>query len=394
MIRAKEIAVLGALILLLYFALAYGIYSSVTSRELGANDFFSRWEGARALFLRGENPYSDQVTREIQMGMYGRLARPDEDQVAFAYPLYSAFVAIPFIGLPYVQAQALWMAFLVLAIAAAAVSLAQSNQATRPHFLALFFLGALVFYPSIRAIFNGQYAIVSFFCIALAIAFVAAHHDIAAGVFIALSTVKPQTALFLAPVMVFWALRNQRRNIVISAGVVFVGLVTASLLLVPTWFFDFGQGLLRYNEYEPIGPPLQIVIDVLVGDPAWRMPILAASLIALIGWMIWRLVRTIDASWRNFLPTLGLGAIVTTIWAGRIGSSDQVLLLIPLLGWLSDWVRQGKIAWAFIGSLIILILPWFVFLMTLRGNAENIGVSLILPFLSLAIYFWQGSRVH
>ncbi len=394
MTRAKEIAAIGALTLLLYFALAYGIYSNVTSRALGANDFYSRWEGARALFLRGENPYSDTVTREIQMGMYGRLARPDEDQVAFAYPLYSAFVAIPFIGLPYAQAQATWMALLVLAIAGAVISLAQSVQPTRPFFLALFLLGALVFYPSVRAIFNGQYAIVSFFCIALAIAFVAAHRDIAAGVFIALSTVKPQTALFIAPVMVFWAMRNQRRNIVNSAAVAFAGLVIGSLFFVPTWISDFMQGLRHYNEYEPIGPPLQIVIDALVGDPAWRMPILVASLIALIGWMIWRIARMIDTSWENFLPTLGLVAIVTTIWAGRIGSSDQVLLLIPLFGWLNDWVRRGKLAWAILGSLIILILPWLVFLMTLRGNAENIGVSLILPFLSIALYLWQSSHVE
>lgn len=391
---SKEIAVLGALTLLLYFVLAYGIYASVTSRSLGANDFFSRWEGTRALFLRGENPYSETVTREIQMGMYGRLARPDEDQVAFAYPLYSAFVAIPIIGLPYAQAQAMWMAFLTLAIAGAVISLAQSFQATRPSVLVLIVIGALGFYPTVRAIFNGQYAIVSFFCIALAIAFVAAHQDIAAGVFIALSTVKPQTALFLAPVMVFWALRNHRWNIVISAVVIFAGLVVASLLLVPTWLYDFGLGLLRYNEYEPIGPPLQIVIDALVRDQVWRMPILIASLMALIGWVIWQISRTIDKAWEKFLSALGLVAIVTTIWAGRIGSSDQVLLLLPWLGWLNDWLRKRKIAWAILGSLAILILPWSIFLATLRGNAENVGVSLILPFLSLAVYLSQRNHAE
>jgi glycosyl transferase family 87 len=391
--RVTEIVALAALVLVFYFALAYGIYSTVTSHMLGANDFYSRWEGARALFLRGENPYSDAVTREIQLGMYGRLALPTEDQVAFAYPLYSALVALPFIGMPYAPAQAMWMAFLTFAIAAASICLAQCYQATRPRQVALFVLGALLFYPSVRAIFNGQYAVVSFFCIALAIIFIASGHDVAGGVFAALSTVKPQTSLFLAPAIVVWGARNQRWRIVVSSAAVFAFLLITPIVLVPTWVFDFLQALRHYNEYEPVGPPLQIVIDSLVVDTAWQGAILALGLTVLVGWMVWRVARTIDFAWKDFLPTLGLVAIVTTIWAGRIGSSDQVLLLIPWAGWVNNWWRQGRMASAILGSLVVLILPWAVFLATLRGNAENVSVSLILPFLSLAVYLWQQARV-
>ena len=86
-------AVLGLLVL--YGALAFGIYNGLTRTTLGANDFYSRWVGARALFVQGKNPYSDEVTREIQLGMYGRLARPEEDQAAFAYPLFAAYAAAP-----------------------------------------------------------------------------------------------------------------------------------------------------------------------------------------------------------------------------------------------------------------------------------------------------------
>src|SRR5262245_57526620 len=76
------------LVVILYVALAFGIYNGLTRQQLGANDFYSRWIGARALVLRGQNPYAAEVTQEIQIGMYGQLARPDQDQVAFAYPLY------------------------------------------------------------------------------------------------------------------------------------------------------------------------------------------------------------------------------------------------------------------------------------------------------------------
>jgi len=58
-----------------------------TSRFPGANDFFSRWEGARVFWQKGLSPYSREATLSIQIGMYGRPARPDEDQVLFAYPI-------------------------------------------------------------------------------------------------------------------------------------------------------------------------------------------------------------------------------------------------------------------------------------------------------------------
>src|SRR6266403_5151881 len=60
------------------------------------SDLYPRWLGARELLLRGRDPYSAEVTREIQAGYYGRpldSSRPDDpkDEQAFAYPLYVAF---------------------------------------------------------------------------------------------------------------------------------------------------------------------------------------------------------------------------------------------------------------------------------------------------------------
>ncbi|MEJ2211761.1 MAG: hypothetical protein P8129_22375, partial [Anaerolineae bacterium] len=77
---------------------ALGVYATkvtYTSRYPGANDFYSRWVGGCTLLREGLNPYSDEVTLRIQQGMYGRPALPDEDQVAFAYPLYSLLFFFP-----------------------------------------------------------------------------------------------------------------------------------------------------------------------------------------------------------------------------------------------------------------------------------------------------------
>ena len=56
------------------FAATRGIPRGVLS------DLFPRWLGARELLLHGRDPYSDQVTREIQVGYYGRPLDPNRPQ--------------------------------------------------------------------------------------------------------------------------------------------------------------------------------------------------------------------------------------------------------------------------------------------------------------------------
>ena len=57
------------------------------------SDLYPRWLGARELLLHHRDPYSPEVTREIQIGYYGRPldpSRPQDprDQQGFAYPAY------------------------------------------------------------------------------------------------------------------------------------------------------------------------------------------------------------------------------------------------------------------------------------------------------------------
>lgn len=87
------------------------------------SDMFPRWLGARELLLRGRDPYSAEVTREIQAGYYGHPlnpSRPDDpkDEQRFAYPVYVVFVLAPTVGLPFeiVQRGFFWI-FLLITIA-------------------------------------------------------------------------------------------------------------------------------------------------------------------------------------------------------------------------------------------------------------------------------------
>ncbi len=74
------------------------------------SDLYPRWLGTRELLLHGRDPYSSELTREIQAGYYGRAldpTRPNDprDQQGFAYPVYVVFLLAPTITLPFVTVQ-------------------------------------------------------------------------------------------------------------------------------------------------------------------------------------------------------------------------------------------------------------------------------------------------
>src|SRR6202045_3352812 len=70
------------------------------------SDLYPRWLGARELLLHKRNPYSPEITQEIQTGYYGRPldpSRPDDprDEQRFAYPVYVVFLRAATISLAF-----------------------------------------------------------------------------------------------------------------------------------------------------------------------------------------------------------------------------------------------------------------------------------------------------
>src|SRR5450631_1222389 len=108
--------------------------AAVHNRPRGnLSDLYPRWLGARELLRHGRNPYSPEITREIQQGYYGRPldpSRPDDpkDQQGFAYPVYVVFLLAPTVDLPFETVQT---AFRWLLIALAAVSVCLWLRALR-----------------------------------------------------------------------------------------------------------------------------------------------------------------------------------------------------------------------------------------------------------------------
>src|SRR3979411_1343310 len=81
--------------------------------ERNLSDLFPRWLGTRELLLNGRDPYSPEITREIQRGYYGRpidssRATDPIDEQRFAYPLFVVFLLAPTISLPFTVVKSLF----------------------------------------------------------------------------------------------------------------------------------------------------------------------------------------------------------------------------------------------------------------------------------------------
>ena len=379
------------LVVAVYLLLAYGTYSLFTSQIPSGNDFYPRWRGTRALIREGRDPYSDEMTLEIQQGMYGRPAREDEDQVAFAYPLYVALLVLPFSFFPYPQAQALWMSFLVLLTVAAMMIMLRTID-WRPSPVGLFSLSVwfLLFYPTARTILLGQFSIVVLALLVLVLWATQRGHPILAGCCLALTTIKPQMVFLLVPFLLLTALRWKNYKAVVAFFALMGILVLLSSFVLPTWLPSFITGLGRYQAYTSIyregRSPLGVVISYVLPSRLSSWATLLASL-ALMGYLLHVWIRSLMGR-GDACQALFLAIIVTLLVPAQTGTTNQVVLLLPLTYWLYQW--RGSLLATLSLSSVLLVGPWILFLSTFwQRNGEHAIMAAMLPLLTLAI-LWRN----
>lgn len=371
-----------------YLLTAYGAYLAFTTRIPSGNDFFSRWMGGRALLLEGKDPYSEEVTLQIQLGMYGRPQAADKDQVAFAYPLYVIFTFLPLIPLSYAQAQALWMAALVyLVLGTVIITLQSIGDKPQGLALAALALGSVLFYPAGRGIILGQFAILVLFLLTLAWWSIRRGQDGAAGALLALSTIKPQMVIFVILFILLWAAVHKRWRIIIGFSLSMLGLFIASTLLLPDWLPKFLQAVADYQAYtsyytgnrSPIGLGIAALFP---GAEYWPTIILS---LALAGYTLFTWYRALGDGVSRLWQAVGVTSVATLLIPIQTGSTNQVLLLWPLLFWLSRWEKHGwgrHFAAAVLGALLV-VLPWAFFLNTVVGYKEHPLMALPIPLFAL-----------
>ncbi len=392
--RVKAFSVIAS-ILIVYLLLAYGAYSVFTSQIASGNDFYPRWRGTRALIMEGRDPYSKEVTLEIQEGVYGRPARADEDQVAFAYPLYVSFLLLPFSFFSYPYAQALWLSTLICLSSGAVILILRTvDWQPAPAALITLSMWCLFFYPTARSLVLGQLSILILALVALALWAIEQGWDFLAGGSLALATIKPQMVFLLIPFLLLSSLTRRRYRVLLGFLAGMGILLLLSWLALPTWMRSFVTNLGQYQAYTTLyrggRSPLGVLADYLLPPHLSSTATLLISLL-LLGYLISEWVRVFTPHGSTFRALL-LTIIATLLIPAETGTSNQVLLLLPVVYWLSQSSKKPWPAVSLFG--VLLVGPWLLFLLTVQGNLEHPIMSPVLPLVTLATLGWSRKETH
>ena len=282
------------------------------------SDLYPRWLGAQKLLWEGSNPYSAGVTAAIQQGFYGRTLTPTDayqDQQGFAYPLYIVFLLAPLTVFPFEVIWPLALIGLLLLLAGSILwwITALDWNLDRPSRWMLVLCGCSL-YPAIRMLYLQQLSGLVIALLAGAAVCIVRRRYEPAGMLLACALIKPQVSGLVVAWLVLWAAshRPERSGLLRGFGVTIFLLLAGSFLLLPGWFNDWLQALIRYRQYAPGTTLLEV----------WLPPAIALGLLVILGGLLllaaWRARRAAPPGSLTFSVSLAL-------------TSAYSLLLIP--GW-------------------------------------------------------------
>ena len=379
---------LASLFILLLVALeSYMVYTVYATQFASTADFFSRWYGAKELIFHGRNPYSSNVETETQITMFGAARAADQDQVNFAYPLYTIYLFWPLTFVSYPWAQAIWIVILQFALLGS-IGLLFNLVGWKPPTLLLTatILWSLFFYSAGRAIMLGQFSVVVFLCLTIAIWGLINGHDKLAGAILPLTTIKPQMVFLVIPLMLLWAWRQKRWSFIIAFAVSGGSLFLTSLLWLPDWPLHFINVALAYTDYVNHGAPLEnLTAHFLPTLDHLLNPLLTILLLLLLLWQ-WGLAFTTQAD--SLLWVINITLLISNLIAFRSATTNHVVLYLAIF---ILFKRLSPAHWKIVTvQLVSLVGLWVLFATTIdTARADNFEAPFMHGFLPaiLLVYF-------
>ena len=389
--------VIGFLVLsVVFIVLVVAVHQLFTTKTPGANDFYSRWKGAQLFWQEGIDPYSPEAGEAIQMGMYGRPARPDEDQVLFVYPFYTAFLLIPLVGLSYDWAQAVWLVAVMFSLIGGIIlCLRLVKWQMSPWLLGVALLWSVIFHNSARTIILGQFAALIFLWLAGSLWALKRERDILAGILLALTTIKPQMSFLIIPALLLWAGGQRRWRFVGGFTAAMAALFGLSLCLLPGWLAEFIAQVSAYPGYTITGSPIWVLTGYYFPQLGRPVEIGLSALALLLLLVQWRRLPRITAVADDLLLITGFTLIVTNLIVVRTATTNYVIMYIPLIWGLkhvSDRLPRANL-WLVLFFFMSGVGGWALFLATIKGDLEHPVNYLPLPSFLLILLWWAGNRV-
>lgn len=363
--------------------------NEMTGRYRYGGDFYPIWLSGRELLFHGVNPYTAEMTRAIQIGLFGRpmdrrRTDPPADFRAFAYPLYADLLAVPLLPLSFEAVRIvlglllppLTAAGLILWLHAFSLRLSANGLAVA---VGLF----LVSYPVLEGLYALQAGLLIAVALALAVASIVRGRMFLAGILLAAGSVKPQVVWLVALWLLLWAASDwiTRKGLVLGFCSAMVVLFAGSQLILPGWLGGWWHSLAGYSHYT-VPALTELVLGKFLGMG------LALALLALAAALCWRM-RHEKANSESFSLTVSFVLAVTVILEPYGGAVYDHVILVPAIAWLAfrrAEILNGSLPMRVLALIAIFAIGWQwilacgVAVMSLVSSIpENSPAVLVLP---------------
>lgn len=331
------------------------------------NDFYQVWLTSRCLTRC--NPYSEEMTRRIQIGLYGRPLNPNlrtdpKDRRSFPYPFFADLLFWPVSQTPFAPTRVVIV--IVLGILTA-ISLLLWMQALgwQPGWMGVGFglCALLSSYPALEGLYAAQIGLLVAFLFAASILALRRNNLLLSGCLMAFTTLKPQVMLLAIVYIFLWSLQDWRTRRRFWAGwlMTMLVLVGSALMVWPQWIRYWLSVVIAYHGYTP--PPILIeFLKAPLGDFAARagtiLIVVLLSGTAVLMWQRRSVVAKSDEFWLTLSIVLGISTIA--LLPGQ-AIYDHVLLVPGVLllardwpNWSGTWIFNS-LRWA---GACMLIWPW------------------------------------
>jgi len=367
------------------------------------SDLYPRWLGARELLLHHRDPYRSEITREIQIGYYGRPLDPTlpadpKDQQGFAYPVYVVFLLASTVTLPFPAVQAGFRWFLVALTVVTVLmwlrTLRWRLSLTTTAILILLTLGS---FQALQGIKLQQLSLLVGGLVAACALMLNQNYLASTGVLLAVATIKPQLVLLLVGWLLLWAISDwhRRQNFVWGFVSTMAVLLAAGEYVLSGWIGRFRDAVIAYRQYNGGAGS---VLDVLL-TPQWGRVLAALAMLAL-ACTCWKFRRaSTDSSTFNLMLVLVLA--VTVVVVPKAAPYNQVLLLPGILLLAQNcrvlWCKNRLTRIILMTCGVLISWPWLVatvltvtslFLpaqLVQRGWALPVWTSLAIPLAVVAL---------
>jgi hypothetical protein len=326
------------------------------------SSLYPPWLGTRELLRHHRDPYSNDITVEIQKGFYGRPLDPSrpsdpKDQQRFAYPVYIVFLLAPTIDVPFHVVQVLCFWFLIV-LTACSVPLWQYALQWRPSALVtgLAILLTLASYPAVQGVKLLQLGLLVAGFLAGAAALLSSGHLLMAGALLALATIKPQLVFLLVSWLALWVASDwpHRQRLFCGFTASMLVLLIAAEIVCPGWIYRFMAVVAAYPHYTGASS----ILDELL-TPVWGH-VVAALILLGAAFSCWQSRKAPETSDR-FALTLATVLATTVVVIPMSAFYNQLIVLPALLLAARRWkslqeTRASRLVFAV--TAVVVAFPW------------------------------------